>query len=109
MFNECVNECQTSQITTKIVGSQISSSLEERVKGVQEGARDESGRGIPNSTFRTYLIFIMSEVMSNLSNGFRGIERFFRSASGMPTLRSYPRHLFRFREEKAFTSFLLND
>ena len=57
MFNECVNECQTSQITTKIVGSQISSSLEERVKGVQqEGARDESGRGIPNSTFCTLFL-----------------------------------------------------
>ena len=57
MFNECVNECQTSQITTKIVGSQISSSsLEERVKGVQEGARDESGEGIPNSTFRTLFL-----------------------------------------------------
>ena len=56
MFNECVNECQTSQITTKIVGSQISSSLEERVKGVQEGARDESGRGIPNSTFRNLFL-----------------------------------------------------
>ena len=56
MFNECVNECQTSQITTKIVGSQISSSLEERVKGVQEGARDESGGGIPNSIFRTLFL-----------------------------------------------------
>ena len=44
---------------------------------MQEGARDESGGGIPNSTYFPYLIFIMSEGMSNLSNGFRGIERVF--------------------------------
>ena len=53
MFNECVNECQTSQITTKIVGSQIV-----KRKG-EEGARWAE-------TVLSALIFIMSEGMSDL-------------------------------------------